>query len=263
METNAMPSHGPGDESDGQHTEAELVVAVPGYQEWYSWAQREIGGDSVRLEAATNAAIAALKNGMNAEGAAQAARIRTSSILVDYDGGRVGLESGDFVSVGMGSADTWRCPLEQIQAVQMSPAAGNVTSLAILIRGEQSWRQFPNCQPVAVVEQLLRSLSLAAPTIDCRSATLSIPERRVILDRRLDVLMRQGYKVLYQSDVTTQVAREKRVNPLTVVILLIISIFALFIPIVIYLIWYSSRHADVRMIQVDEYGRLSEQVSRK
>jgi hypothetical protein len=263
MESTANAGNGPAMESDQSSAETQLAVSAPGYDQWYAWAQREIGGDSKRLEAAANAALAALNQGMTADAAAQAARIRTTRTLVDYDHGRLGLDTGDFVVIGADGLETWRFPLDQVQAIQLSPGAGDFASLAILIKREESWRQFFNCRPMAAVDQLVRSVSLAAPAIDCRWATLSMPERHAVLDRHLNELMRSGYKVLYQSDSTAQVARDKRTSKATIVILLFVSIFAFFIPIIVYLIFYSSRPPEISMITVDEWGRLSQQVTQK
>jgi hypothetical protein len=262
MDSSAKASNRPEIEPDRSGAEAQLAVSAPGYEEWYAWAQREIGGDSKRLEAAAHVALAALKQGMSADAAAQAARVRTTRTLVDYDQGRVGLDEGDFIIVGKDGLETWRFPLDRMQAVQLSPL-GNVASLAILIKGEESWRQFLGCQPMASADQLVRTVSLAAPAVDCRLATLSIPERKTMLDRHLNELMRRGYKVLYQSDATAQVALEKRTSKATIVALLFISIFAFFIPIVIYLIFYSSRPPQISLITVDEYGRLSQQMTQR
>jgi hypothetical protein len=261
-ESNLKAGDSPPSESDGHGAEAKLAIAAPGYQEWYAWAQREIGGDSKRLEAAANAALAALNQGMSADAAAQAARVRSTRTLVDYDQGRVGLDGGDFIIVGKDGLETWRFPLDQMQAVQLSPL-GNVASLAILIKGEESWRQFLSCQPMASADQLVRSVSIAAPAIDCRWATLSVPERKAILDRHISEFMRRGYKVLYQSDATAQIARERRTSKATIFVLVCISVFAFFIPIILYLIFSSSRPPEISVISVDEYGRLSQHVTQK
>jgi hypothetical protein len=242
--------------------EAQISVSAPGYEAWYAWAQREIGGDSKRLEAATNAALAAVNQGMSSEAAGQAARARTIQMLVDYEQGRVGLDTGDFIVVGADGLETWRFPLDQMQAVQLSPIPGNVASLAILIKGEESWRQFFNCKPMDSADQLVRTVALAAPAIDCRWATLSMSERKAILDRHLSELMRKRYKILYQSDATAQVSRKKRASKATIFPLAIISIFAFFIPIFIYLIFFADR-TEISVVTVDEYGRLSQTVTQK
>jgi hypothetical protein len=256
MDSNVPPM---ASERNGSHDD--LAVVPPGYQEWYSWAQREIGGDAKRLEAAANAAIAALNRGMSADAAAQAARVRTTRTLVDYDQGRVGLDEGDFIIVGKDGLETWRFPLDRMQAVQLSPQ-GNIASLAILIKGEDSWRQFLSCQPMASADQLVRTVALAAPAIECRWATFSTLERKAILDRHLSELMRRRYKVIYQSDATAQVSRSTRASRSTIFLLALVSVFAFFIPIFIYLIFFSSR-TEISMVSVDEYGRLSQQVTQK
>jgi hypothetical protein len=74
--------------------------------------------------------------------------------------------------------------------------------------------------------------------------------------------MRKRYKVLYQSDATAQVSLKKRASKATIFPLAIISIFAFFIPIFIYLIFFSER-TEISVVTVDEYGRLSQTVTQK
>ena len=74
--------------------------------------------------------------------------------------------------------------------------------------------------------------------------------------------MRKGYKVLYQSDATAQVSRKKRASKATIFALVCISVFFLFIPIFIYLIFFSES-TEISVVTVDEYGRLSQQVTQK
>jgi hypothetical protein len=82
------------------------------------------------------------------------------------------------------------------------------------------------------------------------------------LDRHLSELIRNRYKVLYQSDATAQVSRKKRASKGTIFPLAIISIFAFFIPIFIYLIFFADR-TEISVVTVDEYGRLSQTVTQK
>jgi hypothetical protein len=148
----------------------------PGYQEWYDWARREIGGDHARLHAATEAALDALNSGMTSDGAVAAARQRAAEVK--------------------GWAD-------------VSPA-----------------------------------------------------DRRSILSQRVDWYARAGFQVTVMTDTTAQMMRPKHIDTTLVIVLAIISIFAFFIPIVIYLIWYAMRKPDMLSIQIDEYGQVREQAFR-
>jgi len=235
-------------------------LAPAGYQDWYAWAQREIGGDPNKLQRATNAALAALNRGMGAEGAAREARFHTTTSVVDYDLGKVGVDSGDFVILAIDDSELLRIGVDHVKAVQISPAPDNGGSLAVFIDGESAWRQFAGCRPVAAADQMVRSISAAYPNVTCTWATLSLAERKTILDGQIHGWVSRGYRVTFQSDSSAQLVREKGgVNSATVIVLLIISLFAFFIPIIIYLIWASSsRKSEGVLISVDEYGRVTE-----
>jgi hypothetical protein len=241
----------------------ENQLAPAGYAEWYAWAQHEIGGDPKTLQVATNAALDALSSGKDAQAAASQARARTTRSLIEYDLGRVGLDSGDFVIFAVDGREVLRTGMEHVKGVQLAPAPGSGGSLAVFIDGESAWRQFAGCRSYLSADQLLRSISTAYPAVPCNWTTLSAPERRAILDGQLPGLMRQGYRITYQADTTAQLVKEKKVNGGLVVVLLLISIFALFIPILIYLIWYSStRSSDAIVVSVDEYGRVTQSRTR-
>jgi hypothetical protein len=152
-------------------------VTRAGYQEWYEWARRELGGDHARLHAATEAALDALQSGMTSESAAAAARQRAAEV-----------------------------------------------------RG--SW------------------------------AEISPPDRRSILTQRIDWYARAGFQVTVMTDTTAQMMRPKHIDTTLVIVLAVISIFAFFIPIVIYLIWYAMRKPEMVSIQVDDYGQVYEQMLR-
>jgi acyl-CoA reductase-like NAD-dependent aldehyde dehydrogenase len=93
-------------------------------------------------------------------------------------------------------------------------------------------------------------------------AEVSPADRRSILSQRVDWYARAGFQVTVMSDTTAQMMRPKHIDTTLVIVLAIISIFAFFIPIVIYLIWYAMRKPDMLSIQVDEYGQVHEQAFR-
>ena len=84
------------------------------------------------------------------------------------------------------------------------------------------------------------------------SRGLSIEQRREILQREINKYIRQGYRVINQTDTTAQLVRPKRFSCLWATFWL----FMLIVGLLVYIFYYMSKRDEQIYILVDEYGRV-------
>lgn len=84
------------------------------------------------------------------------------------------------------------------------------------------------------------------------SQEMTIERRREILQREIAGYLKQGYRVVSQTDVTAQLVKPKQFSCLWAIIwTLVVGIGLLF-----YLFWYWAAKDQTVYIEVDEHGRV-------
>jgi hypothetical protein len=80
----------------------------------------------------------------------------------------------------------------------------------------------------------------------------STEERREILQREINKHLKQGYRVVSQTDTTAQLVKPKQFSCLWATLWLLV----LLIGLLIYIFYYMSQRDGQLYIEVDEYGRI-------
>jgi len=81
----------------------------------------------------------------------------------------------------------------------------------------------------------------------------TLEERRRILQNEVQKYIRQGFRVISQTETTAQLVRPKRFSFLWAFLWLLL----LGVGLIVYLLWYWSRRDETVYLQVDEQGRVS------
>lgn len=82
--------------------------------------------------------------------------------------------------------------------------------------------------------------------------SLTVDERRVILEQRLQGYAKDGYRVLSQADTTAQLMKPKRFNFILALILLCLGGF----PLIIYIFWYLAAKDQTMYLTVEVDGKV-------
>lgn len=82
--------------------------------------------------------------------------------------------------------------------------------------------------------------------------TLSITERKAILDREVVKYVKRGYRVQSRTDTEAQLVRPKRFSFFWAFLWFLLIVVGL----LVYLLYYASKKDETVYLQVDELGRV-------
>jgi hypothetical protein len=83
--------------------------------------------------------------------------------------------------------------------------------------------------------------------------TLSIAERKALLDAEVTRYVRRGFRVQSRTDTTAQLVKPKKFSLFWAGIWLLCAVF----PFIVYLLWYAAKRDTQVYLQVDEQGKVT------
>lgn len=84
------------------------------------------------------------------------------------------------------------------------------------------------------------------------SQVLAVETRRELLIREMSYYIRQGYRVMSQTDTSAQLVKPKEFSCLIATIALLLALF----PFILYILFYMAQKDRVMFIEIDPYGHV-------
>jgi uncharacterized membrane protein len=227
-----------------------------GTEQWLAWADSEVGGNPTLAMSASQAAIAALGEGLDSNSAAERALAVVGVSSCRFMNGKAVL-AGDRLVVQHRGVTT-AVPTEALYSVEAKLESDGSVSLAIQVNGAPRSEDIHGAESTEKVQALLGAIHVAAPRCRTGWAQPDLASRRQVLRDRIVDLAMQGFLVIYQTDDQAQLKKPKEFNTNLFIVLLIVGIVLIELPMIIYLIVYVLRRDTLLYLRVDEWGRLSE-----